>query len=255
MIASPKSPQFVELARTFDKAPDQIILFPCNGNWGDSLIVEGTLQFLKSIGKEWIWQHDINSLSQYNNPWGVIIGGGAWCKNWDYCRSNTRKVSPFCEKVIVFPSTFGLEFDEIKPPNIEAWRRDDFALNGDLPFCHDLAFFVKLPKFADPTINEGFFFRTDKESRGDHEIVKSNRDLSTEGHHGTDAYKFFEIVSRYKTVYTDRLHVAIAGARVGAEVHLFEGDYGKNQAVFNTSLQGGNVTFHNEPFCAFALQS
>jgi hypothetical protein len=54
----------------------------------------------------------------------------------------------------------------------------------------------------------------------------------------------FEVIGSHSRIQTDRLHVAIAGALLGREVHLHPNSYYKNQAVYDYSLeQYENVTF------------
>lgn len=104
--------------------------------------------------------------------------------------------------------------------------------------CHDMAFFADFGiesqrKLPYPLIA----LRRDKERS--HESVSPDRnwDLSLLGD-ATHSHKgLLDLICRFPSIYTDRLHIAIAGAVLGLEVHLLDGNYGKNAEVFDLSLR------------------
>lgn len=56
--------------------------------------------------------------------------------------------------------------------------------------------------------------------------------------------KGIEFISRYKKVYTTRLHVAILSILLNKEVVWFDNSYGKNKSLFETWLKGADkLTF------------
>ena len=50
-------------------------------------------------------------------------------------------------------------------------------------------------------------------------------------------WRWLRFLGRWDSIVTDRIHVAIAGASLGATVELFPGRYRKNQEMYVTSLQ------------------
>ncbi|MCR2273802.1 hypothetical protein NSX50_24400, partial [Salmonella enterica] len=64
-----------------------------------------------------------------------------------------------------------------------------------------------------------------------------NWDISLLGNSFTSPEGFYDIVSRFRVIYTDRLHVAIAGSMLGRDVFLLEGNYRKNIGVYKSSLK------------------
>ncbi|MFW6075873.1 MAG: polysaccharide pyruvyl transferase family protein, partial [Chloroflexota bacterium] len=88
-------------------------------------------------------------------------------------------------------------------------------------------------------------FRNDKESAG-HPHPTPNLDISkvlkrsgllTPDVAARVARRFLHIIGRADKVWTDRLHVAIAGGMLGIPTVFFPGNYFKNRAVFEFSLQ------------------
>ena len=57
-----------------------------------------------------------------------------------------------------------------------------------------------------------------------------------DGTHLDDPASLFVALEPYRVLRTDRLHVGILGALMGKRVHLHEGAYFKNRAVFESSL-------------------
>jgi hypothetical protein len=86
-------------------------------------------------------------------------------------------------------------------------------------------------------------FRVDAE-RTDQAVPDRNVDVSDLVSFGTDtealtvlgAAVFLGYVSRFKVVRTNRLHVAIAAALLGAEVQFYANNYFKNRAIFEMSM-------------------
>lgn len=218
------------------------------GNWGDALIRQGTLKFLRD--------HNINysELTLSKKNWlipmfkgGTVLygGGGGWCKHWNTSDS-VRTISKRF-KTIVLPSTYEVAFD-IK--NTYFFRRDEFESRINMPksiFCHDMAFYLGEIPFTKGR-GVGNFFRTDKESSNKFTIPESNLDISRVGNHFSEGITFFKEIGKYSVIHTDRLHVSIAASLMKKEVHLYPNSYFKNEAVFKSSLAPyfNNVFFHSE---------
>jgi exopolysaccharide biosynthesis predicted pyruvyltransferase EpsI len=56
------------------------------------------------------------------------------------------------------------------------------------------------------------------------------------GNHLTEIYTFFNEISKFQIIYTDRLHVAIAGSLMDREVHLYPASYFKSRAIYMSSI-------------------
>ena len=219
-----------------------------SGNWGDSLIREGTLKFFRDINL------DYEELRLVRRDWltpvlkgGVVLygGGGAWCNSWTSSEKYVRVLSKRF-KVIVLPSTFQFTY---KIPNTIFTRRDDYESKINMPdtlFCHDMAFYLGNQPYKEGT-GTGYFYRTDKESKGNLKKNRSNRDISAEGNHFSEGITFFKEIAKYSEIHTDRLHVAIASCLLSRKVHFYPGSYFKNLAVYKSSIEPHfkNVTFHD----------
>ena len=217
-----------------------VVYLPNKGNWGDALIRQGTLKFLADAGIDFREVKKVNAETIPRLGEGKLIllgGGGSWCFLWDHAMEILGALSER-HTVIVFPSTY-----ELQPrfENTTYFSRDRFESMENVPgsiFCHDMAFYLGrnfCP--AKPGKGKGFFFRTDAESAGRIEIPKSNRDISPKGKERTGIRGFFRAVNRFETIFTDRLHVSIAGCLLGKEVHLYPGSYFKNRAVYRSSME------------------
>jgi exopolysaccharide biosynthesis predicted pyruvyltransferase EpsI len=218
-----------------------------SGNWGDSLIREGTTKFLRDVGI------DYEELRLVKRDWilpvmkgGVVLygGGGAWCNSWNSSEKYVRVISKRF-KVIVLPSTYEYTY---KIPNTIFTTRDIYNSKNVMPnalFCHDMAFYLGSQNYENGK-GAGYFYRTDKESKGNLTIPASNRDISAEGNHFSEGITFFNELAKYSVIHTDRLHVAIASCLLDREVHLYPGSYFKNLAVFKSSIEPyfNNVHFH-----------
>lgn len=224
------------------------------GNWGDGLIRAGSIKFFKDIDLKY------KELTLNKKEWilpfmtgGTVIygGGGAWCDYWNEGEKYISKLQKRF-KIIVLPSSYEKHYSY--PGNVTFFSRDKHESLQNMPnseFCHDMAFYLgkmEAPKGS----GVGYFFRTDVESSNKIEIPSSNRDISLEGHHYSEMYPFLKAISEYEVIQTDRLHVAIAGALLGREVHLYPGSYFKIRAIYESSIKDyfDNVKFHLNSFVA-----
>lgn len=218
----------------------KIFYFANPGNWGDALIRVGTLQFLKDNNldfEELTDLCDFERIRQSKNSCLLYGGGGGWCKLWNHSPQIVFYMSRFFKKIIVLPSTY--EMDQ-NVSNCIYFRRDEYESKILMPnsiFCHDLALYLK-HKGLHKGIGTGFFFRTDSESAGRIKIPSVNVDLSLKNNHFGDVTEFFSIIEQHRVIYTDRLHIAIAGCLLNRKVHLYPGSYWKNRSVYLSSLAG-----------------
>lgn len=236
--------------------PVSLLINP--GNWGDALIRFGTERFLEtydiSFRRIYLDSSVKSRLGVYSAGLrgGVMLcmGSGSWCSHYNYL---PRTIETIVKRwrfrsVIVMPSTFESTYTI---PNVTFFRRDNVESALVMPnaeFCHDLAFFIGALDSKAPTLPRVHCFRGDVESSGEHIIPKDNIDLSARGSEQDNVYEFFEYLSRYKDVHTDRLHVAIGASLLGRNVHLYPGKYFKNKAIYSSSLVPfyPNVEWHDK---------
>ena len=212
------------------------------GNWGDALIRAGTLRLLREMRlnyQEVAWETPFPSGREKLLIFG---GGGAWCRFWRHAYDYVKKASEQFDRIVVLPSTFDMPCDLA---NCVFFARDRFESATNLPqarFCHDMAFYLGGIR-SGVGCGRGNFFRTDVESGGCVDAPGDNCDISAEGTLASPLSPFFKTIGAYREVLTDRLHVAIAGALMRKRVHLFEGGYFKNTAVYRSSMrQDGTIT-------------
>ena len=249
--------EFIELAKAIHEqcrgGPIYYITNP--GNLGDGLIRAGTRRFFRKI------KINYYELHLYKNRFYKIIarylpltlkgnliygGGGGWCHIYGGGARLIKIVASFYSRVIVLPSTYEMS---VNLPNTTFFCRDKYESKQAMPeaiFCHDMAFFLS-PQPSQKGQGDGFFFRTDKESAGKIDLPPGNIDISLQGNQYSSPLVMFEALSRYETISTDRLHVAIAACLLGKETHFYQGGYFKNKAVYLSSMEGvhRNVHFHD----------
>jgi hypothetical protein len=246
-----------EAVRSFAEGR-RIVEIVNTGNWGDALIHAGQAQFFRDNGIE-PWRFSIFHLRGMPRPKlfvlskilarrAVVTGNGAFREFYSRPKDISEVARNF-SRVFIMPSSFPLmpNFDLSKT---ELWRRDcseSLSLVPQAKFCHDMAFYLN-PSPRHPTKETGLFFRTDVE-QDDFEIPQGNCDLSAKGTHSSDYQAFLNRVGEYEVIYTNRLHVGIAGALLNREVHLFGSRTNKVRSIFDSSLKPfySNIHYHAEP--------
>ncbi len=217
-----------------------------SGNWGDALIHAGTEEFLRDhdIDFEPVSIHKLKKKKElkdkltnlFTKRRAILTGCGAFRKF--YTRpAEIAAASGRFSQVIILPSSYPFDLN-LLPSNVTLWRRDKLeSMNGaaEAKFCHDLAFYLD-PSPRKPKKNVGFFFRTDVE-RSEYLLPENNTDLSAEGTHKSDPEVFFDRVGEFEVIHTNRLHVGVAGALLGREVHLYPNNNLKVKSIFECSLR------------------
>jgi exopolysaccharide biosynthesis predicted pyruvyltransferase EpsI len=230
---------------------NSVYYVPNSGNWGDALIRYGTLKFFNDINFNYIevTRDKIDRLFQLSGE-GIVIygGGGGWCKLWNHAPYDVTNLAQKFN-VIVLPSTYEFNYSI---PNTIFFCRDMLHSKQNMPsatFCHDMAFYIgKQFLLQGKGSGRGYFFRRDLESAKKIKIPSGNNDISLKGNHLSDVYPFFDEISRFAVIYTDRLHVAIAACLLEKEVHFYPGAYFKQWAVYMSSIKHyfDNVYFHDK---------
>ncbi|MDB4972007.1 MAG: hypothetical protein JWN48_348 [Myxococcaceae bacterium] len=229
-----------------------IVYIPNPGNYGDALIRYATRLFFSDFGIPYTeldigFAHRKKLLRYLLLPWRrffIYGGGGSWCSTYDFGESNCAFISRFTSRLLVLPTTFA---SSTVPVRGTLFRRDQLESASSRPeshFCHDMAFYLLCSKNAEDyslaPIKQrcGVLMRTDLESTRDMlKLPSENVDLSARGDHMSDGAAFVRHVASYEEIYTDRLHVAIAGILAGRRVHLMTGNYFKNAAIYESSIR------------------
>lgn len=233
--------EFLRLETTLKKiCKDRPVYYmPNPGNWGDGLIYYATKIFFRDIGLDYI---EVNpnqpELSPDHQGKCILIygGGGAWCRYWMRGYERVKALEDFYHNSIILPSTYDGNFNL---SSTTFFSRDNYESKKNIPgslFCHDMAFYLD-PIETTAGNGAGYFFREDKEKKPGRPVIEGNIDLSSLQRWQHDVDEYFETLSPYSEIHTDRLHVAIASCLMNKKVYLYEGAYFKNRAVFNSSIQ------------------
>lgn len=246
--------EFVVLAESLKAASKgRTIVYIANpGNYGDGLIRYGTKQFLNDYGLvheeicirySKIKYHLLPYLLRSERYFFVYGGGGAWCSAYGFAQSTCKFIDHFTDHYAVLPSTFALPNPPKKGIMFRRDKNNSIEFNPESRFCHDMAFYIALRTnvdnyvFAPPKNPVGVFMRTDHESKfGSASVPLGNVDLSLEGDHMSNGDDFLRRVAAFETIYTDRLHVCIAGIITGRKVKLVTGSYFKIKAIYEASI-------------------
>ena len=233
--------------------------YPNPGNAGDALIWYGTLCLFKKLGISYVPFQDKSKMSDVD----VLVygGGGNLVPDYIHCSNFLERSMKSGKPVVVLSQTIqGHEslLANLKP-NVSLICREHmsyeycksivpFPENIHLGFC--LAFYSDIASFFKKGIGHLYAFRKDGEvhnSRKKIRLPKDNQDISfscgriskrdTEKHMYEVVEKFMKTIASYEVVWTDRLHVGIAAFLLGKKVHLFDNSYGKNRAVFESTIK------------------
>lgn len=226
---------------------ESVDFYPNPGNWGDSLINAGTREFFRRSGIGFR-ERERGELETAGGDSGekvaVVGGGGGWCRNWGSTPTFLSEVSAKYRQVILLPTSFERDFANLDLDNVVYFSRDRGATPDGALFCPDMAFCYPFERPLSTIERRVYFMRTDKERSSESRIPIGNSDISLLGDATVEASGFVELASRFTTVVTDRLHVALAAAMSEREVFLLEGNYGKNWGVFDdrTMVNFPNIT-------------
>lgn len=227
--------------------------FPSPGNWGDSLINAGADRFLRenkipvrSLSRDQLGGAETKDR---RDRLAIIGGGGGWNNNWSSTIPFVTAATKQYGHVLVMPSSYDPELiSEFPRQNVTLVSRASgpSGTAADL-ICHDMAFYLEMPPVprTDALKYPLICLRRDKERNQASIDPDRNWDVSLLGTAMHDHLGLLKLVDRFEHIYTDRLHVAIAGAMLGKRVVLLDGNYGKNAGVFNLSLKENysNVQF------------
>jgi len=245
----------------------EIIYIPNPGNAGDSLIAFGTIQIFNEIGLN----YKIGSPSiTYKNKLLFYAGGGNLVGLYNHCKEFLKK-NKDNNKIIILPHTVKSENEFLSTLNDNIiifcrertsyeYVKNNFKHTKNVKLSKDMAFYIEnLDNYKKiKGHGECNAFRLDCE-KTDIKIPKGNIDLSQRLNKGyPDNTKNIEIIkdvslsifnylSKFQTINTNRLHIAIAGSLLNKNVNLYRNSYYKNQSIFDFSINNiyKNTIFRN----------
>lgn len=213
--------------------------FPSPGNWGDSLINQGSIAHFEAHGFEFdiLANREIPSRQgRQLPPLAVVGGGGGWSRSWGSTPKFVHSVADLYQRVVLLPTSFELEVAPLGLRNVAYFSRDKSLSSTDAIYCPDMAFYLDVEE-STPTMGRPLVcLRRDRERSPKSLDLERNWDISLLGNSAAPAGGFIDIVSRFPLIYTDRLHVAIAGALSGRQVKLLDGSYPKSRRVYHASM-------------------
>lgn len=241
----------------------EIIYIPNPGNAGDSLIAFGTIQIFNELGLNWKIG-DINV--EYHDQILFYAGGGNLVGLYGNCRDFIKK-NKNDNKIIILPHTIKSEDNLLSMlnDNIIIFCREKTSYNYVLKvFRHkknvylskDMAFYIN--NLDEYKIKKSYgvcnAYRTDDE-KTNIKIPQDNNDLSlTLNKWGNTtrinvikdvSLSVFNHLSKFETINTNRLHIAIAGSLLDKKVNFYRNSYYKNKSVFEYSI---NNIYKNTKF-------
>lgn len=220
----------------------EVVYIANKGNYGDSLIRYGALGFFREYGLAFfeakltdVFLTSESDPDRFKDSVCIYGGSGAWCKVTPGARSIVNRLCDLFSDVIVLPSTYE-EQPELRD-NLMLWARggEESYRRSSGYFCHDMAFMIGSIK-CQRGDGDAYIFRTDAEASGEVKLPSNNYDLSATDNNYANPFRFFDYISRFSRLYTDRLHVAIAGALLGKEVHLTSSSYFKTKEIYDSSI-------------------
>jgi GT2 family glycosyltransferase len=223
------------------------------GNLGDQLIWAGARRLLaERIDRE----VDLFQAARLRGRTAVLSGGGAWCQPFHEILPRLLPVlEDRFERVIIFPSSFDLEVDEVREAlsrsRAKVFARENESYRQITGICDaelalDTAFFFDPAPYRAGGPGRGILhaYRTDAESGRLFALPDDNDDISLT-QDSLDAWLW--TIARHAVVRTDRAHVMIAAALLGKTVEYRASSYHKLPAIAEYALDVFPVVRLEEP--------
>lgn len=252
---------------------DKCIFAPIGGWAGDSFITMSAHQIFKDVGLNYKIYNDSNN--EFNKDSILFVCGSGNMVNYyesvNLSLLRWKNKIPF-KKMVILPSTINSHFDVLNklPDNTDIFLREKTSYhlvkrnvpNKNILLSDDIAFFFNIDKWEKnkPIMNNLVSLRRDCEKidipnyllppiyknndiaerfLGKCKNVKETNDACND---------FLDTISKYKTVYTNRLHTAIAAAKMKRKVYFFPNSYYKNISVYQNSLYKYNNLYMYYPY-------
>lgn len=244
------------------------------GGASDALIQHGTMLLFDKLG----FEYDMAPPGdKHENKILVYSGAGELVQtaNFTYwsCKTFLERNAAWDKgnKIILLPATIVGHSDLLHSlgPNVVIFTGEYMSYKhvqqtgtaATLFMSKDMSFYLQdldpiLPSIIEArneTSRVGMMLRTDAEGPQVPEQVRvNNRDLSTEGHVEyadsvnatklfiqTTAHRFLREVAKYDQIWTNRIHLCIAGVLLKLQaVHCMDNSFGKEKAMYDFSIAG-----------------
>lgn len=165
----------------------------------------------------------------------LVSGGGNLGKVYENCFSLRQRYRSAGKRIVVLPQTMTTESEDLDVFDVvflrERWslsRYDTAHLAPDMALAFDPP-----PIRAARDLDIGVFLREDGESL----VEPQAASLGDPALLCQSVLEYLALAGRFRCIYTDRLHFAIAGLHAGCEVHLLPGSYPKNRSMYDTWLE------------------
>jgi len=236
----------------------KIIYIPNPGNAGDSLIAYGTIITFDKFGLN----YEIGDINEkYNDKILFFGGGGNLVGIYSNCKKFILNNKNNGNEIIVLPHTVKDEDELLKSleDNVKIICREKKSFDyvskimknkKNVFLSKDMAFYIDGLDEYKNRIGKGVCnaYRTDSE-KTDIYIPEDNIDLSVVFEKPNDAHtrdknvikevslSVFEYISKYDTINTNRLHVAISASLLNKNVNFYKNSYFKNEEVYKYSIK------------------
>lgn len=264
----------------------KIYYIPNPGNAGDALIWFGTFQLMNKLNLN-VYHYGKKSDSKFDQVYEdfdvLIMGGGGglppYHKPIDIVAETLTSLMKKFKQIILLPHTIRAHEKLLNSieSNVILFCRDtasyDYCKNlvkypQNILFSSDMAFYADYTPFYkfDHLKTDLFAFRTDREVHPNRKSIvlpKINRDISKIGYITPSnsieqnvklVHDFLSVIADYQCIWTDRLHVAIAGFMLGKKVFFYDNSYRKNEAVYYSSIAPRDLS-HNVKFFGSNFES
>jgi hypothetical protein len=220
------------------------------GNRGDGLIHRGAFRLFDTIG---LTYRPIRFPERASGAHLLAFGSGCFSRYFNHMVSYLNLYRVGFQRVTILPATFDLSIRRVRR-FIRSLEQEKFtifcrdkvsaaSIKGlrpeleDVHVAHDLAFYCDVEPWLRRGKGRGTLLvaRTDEETSNPIEI-EADRIADSSAGSDDEPQALLDEIAPFHTVHTDRLHAAVASVLLKKQVHLYEGNYFKNRAVFEFTL-------------------
>jgi exopolysaccharide biosynthesis predicted pyruvyltransferase EpsI len=218
-----------------------------HGNAGDRMIDLATQQLFEHFGVRW-FDVDREGLADGNFSPGieelVIAGGGNMGTTYERPLTIRRQALTHGLDVTVFPQSFTDGNEDLSGyKRVYVRERASLDLSPRCSLAPDMALGLRLDRAAaSPDLETGVFLRQDREACFPYHPLS----LGDPAELCLTVNDYFELAERFETVFTDRLHFAIASLLLGRRTVLLPNNYAKNRSMYDTWLGSLGCLWHDE---------
>lgn len=211
------------------------------GNPGDRLIDAATRQLLEEFGIKYITINPFcDDITSSSIDIILLFGGGSigGPRQCILARHATLEYNLPC---VILPQSWHKSEELSMYHKVYIREKASLSFYPNGIFAPDLALGYDFPKMPSPRLNKGIFLRKSGHAKFNH--LKAV-DPATFCYLPQD---YFNFLSDYKHVITDRLHLAISALGLGRKTTLLPVTYHKNRSMWETWLKDLGCEWADEP--------